>query len=110
MDHDNTLLALALSIPVYAKVLHEERSVYTRIIVEDERNLRCLKFTLVRKNSRQTCMDRNNPQRLVFDYAKMTLSALLLKPDPERILIIGLGGAPCPWLAGYSAQCGDRHG
>ncbi|MBL6814775.1 MAG: fused MFS/spermidine synthase [Pseudomonadales bacterium] len=90
------LLALALSIPSYAKVLHEERSVYTRIIVEDERNLRCLKFTLVRENSRQTCMDRNNPQRLVFDYAKMTLSALLLKPDPERILIIGLGGGTLP--------------
>ena len=90
------LVALALSIPGYAKVLHEERSVYTRIIVEDERNLRCLKFTLVRENSRQTCMDRNNPQRLVFDYAKMTLSALLLKPDPERILIIGLGGGTLP--------------
>jgi spermidine synthase len=87
---------LALSLPGYAKVLHEERSVYTRIIVEDERNLRCLKFTLVRENSRQTCMDRNDPQRLVFDYAKMTLSALLLKPDPERILIIGLGGGTLP--------------
>ena len=91
-----TLLVLTLSLPGYAKVLHEERSVYTRIIVEDERNLRCLKFTLVRENSRQTCMDRNDPQRLVFDYAKMTLSALLLKPDPERILIIGLGGGTLP--------------
>ena len=90
------LLAFTLSIPGYSKVLHEERSVYTRIIVEDERNLRCLKFTLVRENSRQTCMDRNNPQRLVFDYAKMTLSALLLKPDPKRILIIGLGGGTLP--------------
>ena len=90
------LLVLALSLPGYAKVLHEERSVYTRIIVEDERNLRCLKFTLVRENSRQTCMDRNDPQRLVFDYAKMTLSALLLKPDPESILIIGLGGGTLP--------------
>ena len=90
------LLVLTLSLPGFAKVLHEERSVYTRIIVEDERNLRCLKFTLVRENSRQTCMDRNDPQRLVFDYAKMTLSALLLKPDPERILIIGLGGGTLP--------------
>ena len=90
------LLVLALSLPGYAKVLHEERSIYTRIIVEDERNLRCLKFTLVRENSRQTCMDRSDPQRLVFDYAKMTLSALLLKPDPERILIIGLGGGTLP--------------
>ena len=69
---------------------------YTRLIVDDEGSIRCLKFTLVRKNSRQTCIDRNNPQRLVFDYAKMTLSALLLKPDPERILIIGLGGGALP--------------
>ena len=69
---------------------------YTRLIVDDEGSIRCLKFTLVRKNSRQTCIDRNNPQRLVFDYAKMTLSALLLKPDPERILIIGLGGGTLP--------------
>ena len=91
-----TLLVLTLSLPGYAKVLHEERSVYTRIIVEDERNLRCLKFTLARENSRQPCLDRNDPQRLVFDYAKMTLSALLLKPDPESILIIGLGGGTLP--------------
>lgn len=69
---------------------------YTRLIVDDEGSIRCLKFTLVRKNSRQTCIDRNNPQRLVFDYAKMTLSALLLKPNPERILIIGLGGGTLP--------------
>ena len=69
---------------------------YTRLIVDDEGSIRCLKFTLVRKNSRQTCIDRNNPQRLVFDYAKMTLSALLLQPDPERILIIGLGGGTLP--------------
>jgi spermidine synthase len=69
---------------------------YTRLIVDDEGSIRCLKFTLIRKNSRQTCIDRNNPQRLVFDYAKMTLSALLLKPNPERILIIGLGGGTLP--------------
>ena len=69
---------------------------YTHLIVEDEGSIRCLKFTLIRKNSRQTCIDRNNPQRLVFDYAKMTLSALLLKPDPESILIIGLGGGTLP--------------
>ena len=89
-------LLLILSTPSEAKVLYEERSVYTRIIVEEERNLRCLKFTLIRENSRQTCIDRNDPQRLVFDYAKMTLSSLLLAPDPKRILIIGLGGGTLP--------------
>ena len=98
-----SLLALLICLPLLvlssltqAKILYEERSLYTRLIVDDTGNIRCLKFTLVRKNSRQTCIDRNNPQRLVFDYAKMTLSALLLKPDPERILIIGLGGGTLP--------------
>jgi spermidine synthase len=97
------LLALLICLPLLvlpsltqAKILYEERSLYTRLIVDDEGSIRCLKFTLVRKNSRQTCVDRDNPQRLVFDYAKMTLSALLLKPDPERILIIGLGGGTLP--------------
>ena len=98
-----SLLALLICLPLLvlsslteAKILYEERSLYTRLIVDDEGSIRCLKFTLVRENSRQTCIDRNNPQRLVFDYAKMTLSALLLKPDPERILIIGLGGGTLP--------------
>ncbi|MAA50690.1 MAG: spermidine synthase [Gammaproteobacteria bacterium] len=98
-----SLLALLICLPLLvlssltqAKILYEERSLYTRLIVDDEGSIRCLKFTLIRKNSRQTCIDRNNPQRLVFDYAKMTLSALLLKPDPERILIIGLGGGTLP--------------
>ena len=98
-----SLLALLICLPLLvlsslteAKILYEERSLYTRLIVDDTGSIRCLKFTLVRENSRQTCIDRNNPQRLVFDYAKMTLSALLLKPDPERILIIGLGGGTLP--------------
>ena len=98
-----SLLALLICLPLLvlssltqAKILYEERSLYTRLIVDDEGSIRCLKFTLIRKNSRQTCIDRNNPQRLVFDYAKMTLSALLLKPNPERILIIGLGGGTLP--------------
>ena len=34
----------------------------------------------------------DDPQRLVFNYTKMLFSSLLLNPNPERILIIGLGG------------------
>ena len=90
------LALLALSSPTQAKVVYQERSLYTHLIVEDEGSIRCLKFTLVRTNSRQTCIDRDNPQRMVFDYTKMTLSALLLKPNPQRILIVGLGGGTLP--------------
>lgn len=82
--------------PADAEVVHEERSLYARLIVEDNQGLRCLKFTQKRDDSTQTCLNLSNPQELVFTYAKMSLSSLLLTPKPERILIIGLGGGTLP--------------
>lgn len=95
----NISLGLLFSVlaPVsYAKVLHEERSVYTRIIVQDSNRLRCLKFTLKRDDSTQTCINLNRPKRMVFAYTKMSMASLLLNPSPKRILIIGLGGGTLP--------------
>lgn len=77
-------------------VLHEERSLYTRILVHQNNDLRCLKFTLVRSDSNQSCLDLSQPKRMVFAYAKMTMTALLFNPAPERILIVGLGGGTLP--------------
>jgi len=90
------LLLSALSNTAYAKILHEERSVYTRIIVEDSNRLRCLKFTLKREDSTQTCMNLNHPKRMVFSYTQMSMASLLLNPNPARVLIVGLGGGTLP--------------
>ena len=90
------LLLSALSNTAYAKVLHEERSVYTRIIVEDSNRLRCLKFTLKREDSTQTCINLNYPKRMVFSYTQMSMASLLLNPNPASVLIIGLGGGTLP--------------
>ena len=64
------LLLSAVSNTAYAKVLHEERSVYTRIIVEDRNRLRCLKFTLKREDSTQTCVNLNTPNAWCFPIPK----------------------------------------
>ena len=90
------LLLSALSNTAYAKVLHEERSVYTRIIVEDSNRLRCLKFTLKREDSTQTCINLNYPKRMVFSYTQMSMASLLLNPNPASVLIVGLGGGTLP--------------
>ena len=90
------LLLSALSNTAYAKVLHEERSVYTRIIVEDSNRLRCLKFTLKREDSTQTCINLNYPRRMVFSYTQMSMASLLLNPNPASVLIVGLGGGTLP--------------
>ena len=77
-------------------VLHEERSLYTRILVHQNNDLLCLKFTLVRSDSNQSCKDLAQPKRMVFTYAQMTMAALLFNPTPKRILIVGLGGGTLP--------------
>jgi spermidine synthase len=90
------LLLLSFTGPTHAKVLHEERSVYTRIIVEDSNRLRCLKFTLKREDSTQTCINLNYPKRMVFSYTQMSMASLLLNPNPASVLIVGLGGGTLP--------------
>ncbi len=90
------LLLSGLTGPTHAKVLYEERSVYTRIIVEDSNGLRCLKFTLKREDSTQTCINLNYPKRMVFSYTQMSMASLLLNPNPASVLIVGLGGGTLP--------------
>ena len=75
-----------------AKVIHKERSLYRNILVEDNDNLRCLRFNVKTSKSNQSCLDKSDPQRLVFNYTKLLFSGLLINDNPKKILIIGLGG------------------
>jgi len=87
------LLVLAFSTTfAQAKVIHQERSLYRNILVEDKQQLRCLKFNVKTSTNNQSCLYKDDPQRLVFNYTKLLFSSLLLNNDPKRILIIGLGG------------------
>jgi spermidine synthase len=87
-----TLLLIITLQNVTAKVVHSERSLYRNIIVEDKGDLRCLKFNVKTTKTRQSCLYKSQPQQLVFNYTKQLLTALLVNPQPARILIIGLGG------------------
>lgn len=75
-----------------AKVIHQERSLYRNILVEDKGDLRCLKFNVKSTKTQQSCLLKSKPQQLVFNYTKLLMASLLVMPDPKRILIIGLGG------------------
>lgn len=41
-------------------------------------------------------MDLRDPSKVVFPYARMTFAGLLANPNPESILVIGLGGGTIP--------------
>ncbi len=76
----------------HAQVIHQERSLYRNILVEDNGDLRCLKFNVRSTKTQQSCFLKSNPQQLVFNYTKLLMASLLVIPEPKRILIIGLGG------------------
>jgi len=84
-----SLLTISFS---HAKVIHNERSLYRNILVEDINDLRCLKFNVKSTKTQQSCYLKSKPQQLVFNYTKLLMASLLLNPEPKRILIIGLGG------------------
>jgi len=77
---------------VQAQVIHQERSLYRNILVEDNGDLRCLKFNVKSSKTQQSCFLKSQPQQLVFNYTKLLMTSLLMMPEPKRILIIGLGG------------------
>ena len=86
------LISAALNTQASAETIHSERSLYRNILVEEKRGLRCLKFNVKSAKTQQSCMLVDDPQRLVFNYTKMLFASLLVNPNPERILIVGLGG------------------
>jgi spermidine synthase len=76
-------------------VLHTERSLYRNITVYESDDERCMRFTK-KISARQSCISLKDPDSLVFNYTKMMLGALYLQPEPDKILIIGLGGGTLP--------------
>jgi spermidine synthase len=99
-----SLRVAALSVLFFAQaacaqspqVLHTEQSKFEKIVVYEQAGERCMKFGSLASSGRQTCLKIQKPQTLLFDYTRMMLGALYLKPDAQRILIVGLGGGSLP--------------
>ena len=76
--------------------LHEERSVYSNILVIKRGNTICLQFDVRNNQRNQSCQNQKHPKKMVFAYTKMSMASLLFAPNPQHILIIGLGGGTLP--------------
>ncbi len=91
--------SLLLATVADAKIIHEERSLYRNILISEQDGERCMRFVVHnRATHNQSCIFLANPRKLVFDYAKMMMATLLVKPAPKSILIVGLGGGTLPTL------------
>lgn len=87
-----------LSAPVDAagQVIHKERSLYRTVMVVQDSTRRCMQFSVRRDQRNQSCKDRRDARRLVFDYAKLVFAGFLANPEPKSILVVGLGGGTLP--------------
>lgn len=89
-------LILILLLPfdcAFARIIHQEQSLYRNIIVTQSQRKRCMKFSFRKDHSQnQSCLLLNHPRKLVFDYARLATVGALANPDAKSILIIGLGG------------------
>lgn len=92
-------LALA-TLPVAAwaeTTVHVERSAFQTIVVVDDERRRCLRFGEQATALNQSCQSFAAPDRLEFGYTRaMVAVTLLWRPEPRRILVIGVGGGSIP--------------
>jgi spermidine synthase len=88
------LATLCAGLPAAAavKILYERDSLYHHIIVTDDDSLRTLRFDRLR----QSALDLNDPNRMVFHYTQYLHLAMAFHDRPERVLFIGLGGGSAP--------------
>lgn len=91
---------LLLTVPfsaANAEVIYTKRSLYRNITVTDDGERICMQFaTRGYYVSQQSCQYKDDPDELVFDYARLVMAGLLVHPEPERILVVGLGGGTLP--------------
>lgn len=79
------------------QVIYNKRSLYRNITVTDDGERICMQFaTRGYYTSQQSCQYKRKPDELVFDYARLTFVGLLVQPQPERVLVVGLGGGSIP--------------
>ena len=92
-----SILAAGISSTGYANIIHEQRSLYRNILVSEDNNKRCMRFVVrERQSTNQSCIYLDNSRNQVFDYTKLLTAALLVKPQAQDILIVGLGGGTLP--------------
>lgn len=99
----HALLALALALagcvnlPSGERLVHVERSSWQTLIVSDSDTRRCLRFDDATDALSQSCTLLAHPDHLAFDYTRAMVALLLLwEPQPQRILLIGVGGGSIP--------------
>lgn len=82
-------LCVSVSTSDRSCILYQRDSLYHRILVEEVGSVRYLRFDA----SYQSAMDLRDPDKAVFAYTDYLHLGVVFKPNAQKVLFIGLGGA-----------------
>jgi spermidine synthase len=89
------LVAVGVAASAADRVLYNKKSQFNQIIVtEDDQGYRTLRFE--EGGARQTVGKPGDPDYLGFGYTPVAFSALALADNPQRFLVVGVGGGTMP--------------
>ena len=71
------------------RIIHESEDRFGKIVVKEYAQIRSLYFD---DEKTQSSIFIPHPSVLVLHYTQVMMSALLFKPEPKRVLLLGLGG------------------
>lgn len=86
---------LATAAQAAGPVIYEKASAYGTVVITDEgKGLRALRFG--RDGVRQSLVKPGDPEFLGLAYLPVALTGLALCGEPQRLLVVGLGGGTLP--------------
>lgn len=89
-------ICLAAAVPIARApgAVHQERSEYNQILVEDEGGVRTLSFE--EGGAIQSAIRPGKPLALELAYTRSAMVGLAAVPAPRRAMVVGLGGGAMP--------------
>jgi len=87
--------AACIVAPAEEKVLYEKQSPYNTVLVTvNDQGLRTLRFE--KGGARQSVVKVGDPDHLELPYVRVALAGLAFCDNPQRVLVVGLGGGTIP--------------
>jgi spermidine synthase len=88
-------------------LIHQKSSLYHRIFVYKRDSVVTLRFGRQPSVQIQSQVDLSNLRQHQLEYTAMSFCGLLYKPEPKRILVLGLGGGVIPREIRYYFPASD---
>ncbi|MHC4272010.1 MAG: spermidine synthase [Planctomycetota bacterium] len=90
------LFVMAAATRDLGRLIYKKNSLYHRIFVYQRGSIVTLQFSKMPEVEIQTQVNLSNLRQLMLEYTRLAFCGVLYKPEPKRMLVLGLGGGVIP--------------